>query len=111
MDPGALDRRITLKRASTTTNGFNEPIYTWATLATVWAAVTPVMDGERLRAGETIAMKQSRFTIRWSSTVSSLDPRDRLTFDGHEYDVNGVKQIGRRQFLEITATARAEASA
>lgn len=103
-----LDRRITLRRATTTVNGFNEPVYTWADLATVWASVQPVNDSERLRAGETLALKQIRFTIRYSSTAATVDPRDRLTFDGREYDINGVKEVGRRMFLEITATARAD---
>lgn len=108
MDAGRLDHRISIKRATTTTNGFNEPVYTWATLITVWAAVAPVNDAERLRAGETLAMKQTRFTIRYSTTAATIDPRDRLTFEGRDYDVNGVKDVGRREYIEITATARAE---
>ena len=108
MDAGRLDSRITLKRATSTANAFNEPVVTWTTLATVWASVVPVNDGERLRAGETLASKQSRFTVRYSSTVASVDPRDRITFDGRDYDLNGVKEVGRREYLEITATARAE---
>lgn len=108
MDAGRLDRRIALKRATVTTNPFNEPEYTWATLATVWASMTPVNDGERMRAGETLANMQCRFVIRWSSTTATVDPRDRLTFDGRDFDINGIKETERRQYLEITATARAE---
>lgn len=108
MDAGRLDRRITLKRATSTANAFNEAVETWSSLATVWASVVPISDSERMRAGETLAAKKSRFTIRWSSTVADVDPRDRLTFDGRDYDINGVKEVGRREYLEITATARAE---
>jgi SPP1 family predicted phage head-tail adaptor len=108
MDAGHLDRRIALKRASSTVNGFNEPVYSWATLATVWAQMVPVNDGERMRAGETLANMQARFTVRWSATTATVDPRDRLTFNGREYDINGVKLIGRNKHIEITATARAE---
>lgn len=108
MDAGRMDRRIAVKRATSTTNGFNEPVYTWATLTTVWAAVKPVNDGERMRAGETLANMQCRFTIRWSATTATVDPRDRLTFDGRDFDINGVKETARREYIEITATARAE---
>lgn len=108
MDAGRLDRRIALKRATSTANAFNEPVVTWTTIATVWASVMPVNDSERMRAGETLAAKQSRFTIRYSSRVADVDPRDRLTFDGRDYDINGVKEVVRREWLEITATARAE---
>jgi SPP1 family predicted phage head-tail adaptor len=108
MDAGEFDRRIILRRATTTADEFNEPVETWADLATVWAKATPVMDGERTAAGQTLATKQYRFVIRYSSTTASLDPRDRLMFDGREYDINGVKELTRRELLEITATAKAE---
>lgn len=110
MDAGRLDRRVALRRATGgSVNDMNEPVEVWTTLATVWTNVVPVMDGERLRAGETLAQMQSRFTIRYSSVVADLDPRDRLQYNGREYDINGLKEIGRREFFEITATARAEA--
>lgn len=104
----SLDRRVAISRRSSTLNDFNEPVDSWSTLATVWASVVPISDGERLRAGETLAQKSSRFTIRWSATVDGVDPRDRIVFDGSTYDIQGVKKLGRKQFLEITATARAE---
>jgi SPP1 family predicted phage head-tail adaptor len=75
----------------------------------VWAHAAPVRTPRRQRAGETLASKSYRFTIRYSSDVADVDPRDRVTFDGRTYDVQGVKEIGRREGLEITATARAEA--
>jgi SPP1 family predicted phage head-tail adaptor len=105
---GRLDRRITILRATVAADEFNEQVETWGTLAVVWAQATPVMDAERQRAGETLASKAYRFTIRYSSDVAAVDPRDRVTFDGRTYDVQGVKEIGRREGLEITATARAE---
>ncbi|WP_396190311.1 head-tail adaptor protein [Flavobacterium sp.] len=46
--------------------------------------------------------------MRYSTTAATIDPRDRLTFEGRDYDINGVKDVGRRQYIEITATARAE---
>jgi SPP1 family predicted phage head-tail adaptor len=108
MNAGDLDRRITILRRSGSANAFNEASDTWATLATVWANAAPVSDGERMRAGETLAQMQVRFTVRFSSTTSTVDPRDRLTFDGRTFDINGTKLVGRNAYIEITATARAE---
>ena len=108
MDAGRLDRRIVLKRRKTGTNGFGEPVDEWASLATVWASVLAVSDGERWRAGETLAAKLCRFTIRWSSKVAVLDPRDQIEYDGRTWDIQGVKELGRREMIEITAAARAE---
>lgn len=89
-------------------NGFNEQVASWQPLAQVWAAAVPVSDGERLRAGETLAFTKYRFTVRHSVQIKTVDARDRLTFDGRTFDINGVKEISRREGYEITATARAE---
>jgi SPP1 family predicted phage head-tail adaptor len=108
MTAGRLDRRIELLRATTTYDSFNAPIATWATLQKVWAEAKPVLDGEKQQAGQTLASKSYRFTIRYSSDVADLDPRDRLLFDGRTYEINAVKEMDRRRWLEITATAKAE---
>jgi len=105
---GRLDRRIAIQRASFSTNALNEKVATWPTVATVWASAMPVSDGERLRTGETISDRMMRFQIRYSAAVADVDPRDRVLFDGRVYDISGVKEIGRREGLEITATARGE---
>ena len=103
---GKMDRRITLQRFTQTVDAYNEPVLTWATLATRSASYEPISDGERFRAGETAAVLGARFVIRHSSTVSNLNPKDRLTFDGETFSILNVKQIGRREGLEITTTAR-----
>ncbi len=108
MDAGRLDVRIVIQRATTTPDGFNEGAETWSTLATVWAKAQPVSDGERWQAGQTLANETTRFTIRWASWVSSVNPRDRISYDGRIWDIQGVKNIGRDAYREITATARAE---
>lgn len=107
---GKRDRRITILRASHARNAMNEKVAVWTPLGVPrWAAFTPVSDGERFRAGETLAQQKARFTILYCAEMASVDPRDRVQFDGHVWDINGVKEVGRRQELEITATARAEA--
>lgn len=108
MQAGKLDRRIVIQRSTTSADAFNEPVETFATLATVWAEAKPISDGERMKAGQTLADKMIRFTIRYSSTVADVDPRDRIVFDGRTFDISGIKEVGRRVGLEITATARAE---
>jgi SPP1 family predicted phage head-tail adaptor len=105
---GKMDRRITLERFTETVDQFNEPVKAWGVLATRAASYEPLSDGERFRAGETAANASARFVIRYGSTVSDLNPKDRLTFGGVIYDIVRVKEIGRREGLEITANARAD---
>lgn len=103
-----MDRKIVLQRFTETRDAFNEPVKTWATLATRSASYEPIRDGERFRASETAADASARFVIRYSATVADLNPKDRLTFNGDTYEIVNVKEIGRREGIEITAAARAD---
>src|SRR5690554_282087 len=105
MRAGDLDRRITINRAGSVTNAYGEIVETWADLATVWAKVEPISDGERWRAAEVAAHVTTRFTIRWGLGVT---PQDRILYEGREFEIAGVKEIGRREGQEITASARGE---
>lgn len=105
---GKMDRRITLERFVTSPDQHNEPVKIWTALATRAASYEPLSDGERFRAGETAATASARFVIRYAAKVADLNPKDRLTFGGVVYDIVRVKEIGRREGLEITANARAD---
>lgn len=103
---GKRDRRLKLQRAQTQKNDLNEDVITWVTFATVFAEKTDVSDGERVRAAEVGAELTTRFRILYSNQVSDLSPRDRCVLGTLVYDITGVKEIGRRVGLEITASAR-----
>ncbi len=105
---GKMDRRITLERFVTSVDQHNEPVLLWSALATRAASYEPISDGERFRAGETAATASARFVIRHSSTVAGLNPKDRLIFDGRTWQILHVKEIGRREGIEISATVRAD---
>jgi SPP1 family predicted phage head-tail adaptor len=108
MDAGHLDQRIDILQATTAPDAMNEPVETWSTLATVWAQVVPVMDSEKWASGQTLADQTLRFTIRWAYWISAIGPKNRITYSGRTYDVQGVKDLGRKGYREITATSRAE---
>jgi len=108
MIAGPLDRRVTLRRAAETTNDLNEKVQTWADLVTVWGSKTDVSDGERVRAQAIGSSITTRFQVRWSSITETVTPKDRVVCEGREYEITGVKEIGRRVGVEITATARTD---
>ncbi len=108
LNAGALDHRITLMQYGITYNSDNEPIEGFTPLASVWASATPVSDGEKVRAAEVGASISMRFQIRYSATVAVLNPKDCLVYGTKTYDISGVKEIGRREGLEITAAAAAD---
>jgi SPP1 family predicted phage head-tail adaptor len=105
---GKMDRRITLERFTTTLDQYNEPIKAWGAIATRAASYEPLSDGERFSASETAANASARFVIRYSSAVADLNPKDRLIFESEAWEIVRVKEIGRREGLEITAGTRAD---
>ncbi|HWJ88516.1 MAG TPA: phage head closure protein [Pelagibacterium sp.] len=108
IDAGSLDRRIALERYGVTRDEWNNPIEGWAELAKVWAEKRDVSDTERLRGAEVGSTLTTRFVIRWNKKVTDLNTKDRLTCDGLIYGVVGVKELGRREYIEITAAARSD---
>lgn len=103
-----MDRKIVLQRFTSTLDAYNEPVLAWSTLATRRASYEPIRDGERFRAGETAATASARFVIRYSSEVADVNPKDRLMFEGGTWQILHVKEIGRREGIEISATVRAD---
>lgn len=108
MRAGALDRWLTLQKRTVADNALGEEAETFVDLATVKASKTDVSDAEKVRAQQVGAEITTRFQIRWSVNWSDLNPKDRVTCDGRAYEVTGVKEIGRRDGIEITACARAD---
>jgi len=103
-----LDRRIAIERYSVTYNDDNEPTEAWASLATVWASVQYASDGEKVRAAEVGATISVRFQIRYDSTWADVNAKDRVIYEGKTFDIVGVKELGRREGLEISAAAAAD---
>ncbi len=105
MTAGALDRRITIRRA-TTTNGPLGTTETWVDLGTVWAARKDVSDGEKAAAGTVMSTLAARFTVRSNAITRGVRPSDVIVEGRLQFEIVGIKELGRRDYLEITAQAR-----
>lgn len=111
MSAGTLDRRITIQRAMLTRNEFNEPIETWTDHVTISAKRRDASASESYRAQEVGAEITTRFTIRWSSDVKDVNPRDRVSVEDKLYNITAVRDVGRNLLREIDAVARADEAA
>ncbi len=105
-----LDRRIRIERATFATDAFGTPVPTWAELKTVAAQQYRQRPVEAWKAGGTAASLETVWVIRWSPTMATLSPLDRLRYpadaDGLIYEISGVSEIGRREGIEIISTAQ-----
>lgn len=101
-----LTEKIILQRKTIDRNQLGEGVETWGTLATRMAQVADVSAAESFRAQEVGAQLTTRFTIRYSSQVATLNPTDRLTFGSTVFQITGVRAKERNRWLEIDAVAR-----
>lgn len=106
---GKRDRVLTIQRSTRVQDvGSGEWIDTWGTLATVWTSKKDTSDGERMRAAELSAEISTRFVIEWSAALAGVTVEDRVECEGRVYNIYSVKEIGTREGIEITGTARAD---
>ena len=105
---GPLDRRLQILRAPVVDDGYQTRLGEFAVIGTIWGARRDVSDGERQRSGMIGAEITARFQVRSSVFSRAITPKDRLREGGREFDITGIKEIGRQDGLEISARARAD---
>lgn len=102
---GDLDRRIDLRKQLAGTDEHGQPNGPWMTMATVWASFKPATGREFISSRAAEAIVDGTFRIRWRSDKDVLATW-RIAFDGRDYDIQSINEIGRREGLEILARAR-----
>jgi SPP1 family predicted phage head-tail adaptor len=104
MRAGQLDRRVTLQSRTTVksaTTGAVSEVFT--DLVTVWAQRTDLRGREYFAAQQINADVTAKFRIRWRSGITELH---RIVDGTTTFDIANVAEIGRREGLEILATAK-----
>lgn len=105
---GKLDRRITIQGRSVTQSDSGQEVVSWTDVATVWAEEVTQRGIERFAVQQTVGHALTTFRIRWSTMVSVVTTKHRISFDGRDYDITDVREPKRREFLEIDCYAPSE---
>ena len=104
MHTGSLRHRVTFQRATVTDSDTGAPVQSWAGLDTVWARVDATAGKERFAAMQVQADVDYRILCRYNSTLSSLAPNDRATWNGITFDIKSVINTeGRNIELQVFA--------
>lgn len=98
MRAGRLDRIITIQRSTQSVNDNGTPVFSWSNLTVMRAQIIEMNTEEFIRAfgasDETLIIFRTRFH-------DGVTNADRIVFDGAEYNIKDMKEIGRRRGLEI----------
>lgn len=99
-----FDRRIQFMRAPIIDDGLQKRRGDYTEHGNpVWASKQIVSDAERFAAASVTEQAELRFQVHWSQFVADIKRTDRLTCDGIPYAITGLKEIGNRNRIEITA--------
>ena len=87
---GSLDQRVTIQSRTDVIDAMGGVSSSWATLATVWAQVSPITGREFVSAEQTMSGATVRVRIRRRADVT---PRMRLVHGSRIYDIQSVADV------------------
>lgn len=97
------DRKITIQNFSTATNSYGEEVRTWGTFLEVYAElqnIGSIGGSESQEQARETATRRLNFFIRWYTGITE---DMRIVYDGNNYDIISIHEIGRREGLRIHA--------
>lgn len=107
---GRMDQQITLQRLARTADGYGGFTDAWADYpwnARVWAHVRAKAGRESMDEGRMTAQFTVLFTIY---NRTDIDPRDRIVWQGVNYNIRGLRQEGGRRLMLVIEAERGVAN-
>lgn len=98
MNIGKMDRRITIERLTETTKPSGRVVKAWTPIATVWAEIIQQSAAEFFTGFGEAETRTMIFRIRY---VANITTADRVTYNGTAYNLKEIKELGRREALEL----------
>ncbi|MGV1918038.1 phage head closure protein [Rhizobium sp. 22-785-1] len=99
---GNLDRRITIERETETVMPSGSVMKAWTPVATVWAELIQQTASEFFTGFGEAETGTVIFRVRYRPGITSAD---RVTYDGTAYGIKEIKELGRRDALELRGEA------
>lgn len=101
MKAGKLDRTITLQAPSYgIPDDYGAVVTTWGDPITVRAELVAIASDEAVKDSGEAATKAITFRIRY---VDGITTAHRLSYAGSYFNVRDIREIGRREALEVLA--------
>jgi SPP1 family predicted phage head-tail adaptor len=105
MNPGRMDRRVTVETATETRDALGGVVRGWSELGRPWAELIESQGSEREEGGARRAVRSVRLRVRY---LRALGPGCRLTLDGVLYDVRAVLPDGTRREAQVIEAEASE---
>jgi len=101
MNPGELDREITIESFTTVQDGRGEETEEWSTFAEIWASKRPMSATERFASNGTHSVETANFRVRY---LEGVLPTMRIVDEvGRKWRITGIAEYRRKVGLDLTA--------
>jgi SPP1 family predicted phage head-tail adaptor len=97
-DIGQLDRRITLRTPTETTDAFGQSVRVYADNGQVWAAVNFAPGDEGEVSDRLEAVKNVSFVIRYNT---NFNEKCQIVWDGQTFEIENVLPVERKRWMLI----------
>jgi SPP1 family predicted phage head-tail adaptor len=97
-DIGELDRRITLRNPSTSTDAFGQSVRTYADVSSLWAKVEYKSGTEGEESNRLESVKRVEFLVRYNTAITEVS---QISWDGDTFEVEVVLPMERKRFMHL----------
>lgn len=95
MDPGRLDKRITIQSRSSSLDAYGQQVNTWSTVLECWANIRPMGGSERLQALAMESQLSHTVAIRYNPLVMPPTTADayRVLYGSRLFNIVAVRNL------------------
>jgi SPP1 family predicted phage head-tail adaptor len=89
MNPGLLDRRLSLLQRAVTADGAGSPVETWSDAGILWGQRVEVRGNEAQSSGANRSTVAASYRVRYRSDLAAADAsgKFRVHTDGRDHDI------------------------
>lgn len=103
---GNMDRRISVIMKVATKGTTGAEVFVNTTVATVWAYRKSASSDKELD-DKVVALNVFEYLVRWHEAIAAENIQALfIDDDGVEYEIYGVEEVGRKQFLRLKCERR-----
>lgn len=103
MNLGKMDRWVTIQNEVNTQDTDGSYTKTWTTFRQVWASKVDKSGSEGIEQARDTSTTTTIFKIRY---ISTLTQKHRISYNGVTYDIEIIKELGRREGQELTCISK-----
>lgn len=103
MNPGKMDRRVTVQVRVVSKDAAGGRVETWADAFEGWAEAVRVKQNEAIAADADRNTEERQFRMRYRTGIAS--GTHRILYQLRFYDITAIEEEGRRESILITCQA------